>query len=351
MTCARGLFLVAPGELVLRPFDLRDPQPGEARVKIAGCGLCHTDISFYSGSVPTRHALPLILGHEIAGTVEEAPPPFEALVGRDVLVPAMLPCGRCDLCREGRDNACQAQVMPGNHVDGGFATAVVVPAVHLVPIPADRAGYALAEIAVVADAVTTPYQALRRAGTTSGDLVVIVGVGGIGTYGVQIASALGAKVAAIDVDPAKLDRLADFGVAWRFNPREIQASAIKKRLLAEAGVSTAHWRVLEMSGTTAGQEFAWALLPPAGTLGVIGYTTDRPAIRLSNLMALDATAFGSWGCSPRLYPAVLELVLARKIQIKPFIELRPLGQAPQLFATHAAGADGHGGRRAILVPE
>lgn len=346
-----GLFLTAPGELQLRPFDLRDPQPGEARVKVAGCGLCHTDISFYSGSVPTRHPLPLILGHEIAGTVQAAPPPFDALVGRDVLVPAMLPCGRCDLCREGRENACQAQVMPGNHVDGGFATAVVVPAAHLVPIPADRAGYALAEIAVVADAVTTPYQALRRAGTTSGDLVVIVGVGGIGTYGVQIARALGANVAAIDVDPSKLDRLADFGVAWRFNPRKIEAGAIKKRLLKEAGVSTARWRILEMSGTAAGQEFAWALLPPAGTLGVIGFTMDRPSIRLSNLMALDATAFGSWGCSPRLYPAVLDLVLAGKIRVKPFIELRPLGDAVPLFASQAAGASGQSGRRAILVPE
>jgi 6-hydroxycyclohex-1-ene-1-carbonyl-CoA dehydrogenase len=94
--------------------------------------------------------------------------------------------------------------MPGNDLHGGFATHVVVPARHLVPLPADLGGLSLEELSVVADAVTTPYQALLRAGVAKGDFVAVIGAGGIGTYAVQIARAFGAEVAAVDVD-RKLD--------------------------------------------------------------------------------------------------------------------------------------------------
>ncbi|MBI2835173.1 MAG: 6-hydroxycyclohex-1-ene-1-carbonyl-CoA dehydrogenase [Acidobacteria bacterium] len=329
-------------------LQLADPLSGEALIGVAGCGLCHTDISFYSGAVRTRRPLPLVLGHEIAGVVLDAPPPFAHLTGREVIVPAVIPCDACDLCREGRDNACAAQIMPGNHVHGGFASHVVVPARHLVVVP-DHHEYWLAELAVVADAVTTPYQALKRAGVERGDLVIVIGVGGIGLYAVQIAAALGASVAAIDVARVKLDRLEPFAVRWRFNAREQDAGAIKKTLVAESGVTTARWRILEMSGTAAGQECAWSLLGPASTLGVIGFTMDKPNIRLSNLMALDASAFGSWGCSPRHYPAALDLVLTGKVNVKPFVELRPLTDAPELFAALTEGHDGHHARF-VLVP-
>jgi 6-hydroxycyclohex-1-ene-1-carbonyl-CoA dehydrogenase len=346
---ARGLVLTAPGQIAYQPFELRSLDPDSVRVRVAGCGVCHTDISFYTGQVRTKHALPLVLGHEVAGTVVEAPPAHAHLVGHDVIVPAVIPCGGCDLCLAGHDNACARQLMPGNDADGGFASDIVVPARGLVALGSDRGGYDLAELAVVADAVTTPYQALERGAVTTGDLVVIVGAGGIGTYGVQIAIARGARVAAIDVDPAKLERLAPFGPEWRFNVRETDGPAIKKRLLS-TGISTTRWKIFEMSGTAAGQELAWSLLGPAATLGVVGFTRDRPHIRLSNLMALDATAFGSWGCSPRLYPEALALVFAGKITLRPFIERRPIGEGPELLARLASSHDG-AARRAILIPD
>jgi len=345
---AHGLFLTAPGQLELRDFPLPAVSPSRVRVRVAGCGLCHTDVSFYSGGVKTRHALPLVLGHEIAGIVEEAASPDEALTGRRVLLPAVVPCGTCALCREGRDTACTAQFMPGNDGHGGFATHVLASAAHLVDLGEDLGGLALEEMSVVADAVTTPYQAVRRAGVVAGDLVVVIGVGGIGTYGVQVARAFGAEVAAVDVDPAKLERASALGAQWVFDARAVDGRAIKKQLGKEAGVSTARWRVLEMSGTAKGQELAWTLLTPASTLGVIGFTMDRPDIRLSNLMALDATAFGSWGCSPRHYPAVVDLVRSGRVQVKPFVETRPLADGPALFAAQAAGEDVT--RRIVLVP-
>jgi 6-hydroxycyclohex-1-ene-1-carbonyl-CoA dehydrogenase len=338
------LFLTAPGSLALQEFELREPGRGEVIVRVAGCGVCHTDVSFFSGAVRTRHPLPLVLGHEISGVVEVAPPPFEALAGRQVLVPAVIPCDTCPLCLAGRDTACSRQTMPGNDIHGGFATHVVVPGRHLLALPDDLGEHRLADLAVIADAVTTPFQALRRACVQPDDLVVIIGVGGIGTYAVQIAIALGATVAAIDVDPDKRARAAALGARWTFDPAATDARAIKKQLGAETGVSTARWRILEMSGTARGQELAWSVLPPAGTLGVIGFTMDKPDIRLSNLMALDATAFGSWGCSPRHYRDAVDLVLSGRIQVAPFVEQHPLADGPHLFAAP------HGGRRAVLVP-
>lgn len=340
-----GLFLAAPRTLEVRELTLAPLQDGQARVRVAGCGLCHTDVGFWSGSVRPKHELPLILGHEIAGIVEDVASPSTIAVGQQVLVPAVMPCGRCDLCTHGRPLACAHQVMPGNDIHGGFATHVVVPADMLVPLPDDLGSHALAELAVVADAVTTPYQSIQRACVNPGDLVVVIGVGGIGTYAVQIARAFGAEVAAIDVDEEKRARAAGLRARWQFDPRETDGRAIKKRLLAESGVSTARWRILEMSGTAAGQELAWSLLPPGGTLGIVGFTMDKISVRLSNLMALDATAFGNWGCSPHHYPAVVDLVLSGQVQVEPFVEFHDLAEGPALFA-HSGSAS----RRAVLIP-
>jgi 6-hydroxycyclohex-1-ene-1-carbonyl-CoA dehydrogenase len=138
-------------------------------------------------------------------------------------------------------------------------------------------------------------------------------------------------------------------VEWRFNARETDGPAIKKRLAADSGVATS-WKIFEMSGTLAGQELAWSLLVPAATLGVIGFTMDKPQVRLSNLMALDAQAFGSWGCSPSLYAEAIALVTSGQVTLRPFIERRPIADGPELFAQLA---DSHAGpeRRAILIPD
>lgn len=346
---AHGLLLTAPRQLSYGTFELPALAAGTVRVRVAGCGLCHTDVSFYTGEVRTRHPLPLVLGHEIAGTIVEAAPGCEDLVGRDVIVPAVIPCGTCDLCLTGHDNACLRQVMPGNDAHGGFADQIVVPARGLVPLPAQRGGYELATLAVVADAVTTPYRALARGDVKAGDLAVIVGAGGIGTYAVQIAIARGATVAAIDIDAAKLERLARFKPAWMFNAKQTDSTAIKNALRA-SGISTSRWKIFEMSGTAAGQELAWSLLTPAATLGVIGFTMDKPQIRLSNLMALDATAFGSWGCSPRMYPEALDLVFSGQVVLGPFTESHPMAEGPDLFSRLAAHEDA-GFKRAVLIPQ
>lgn len=336
--------------LAIVDVPLPEPGPDEVRVRVAGCGVCHTDIGFWRDGVPTRKALPLTLGHEVSGTVEAAGETCRELVGREVIVPAVMPCGHCDLCRAGRGNACKHQVMPGNDLDGGFAEALVVPGRGLCVVE-ERPGYDLAELSVIADAVTTPYQAVVRSGLKSGDLAIVVGAGGVGGYAVQIAAAAGAKVVAIDVDDAKLAAIAPHGASLTLNSRTTDFKALRKAIAAKAaewGCTLHGWKIFECSGHTAGQETAWGLLGTAGVLMVVGFTLGKVELRLSNLMAFDATVQGTWGCLPELYPAALELVTSGKVTLKPFVERHPMSDGPEVLR-RVADHEIH--RRAILEPD
>lgn len=103
------------------------PLRGEVVVEVAGCGVCHTDIGFAFDGVPTRHLLPLILGHEISGRVVTTGDDTSAWLGRSVIIPAVIPCGECPACLAGRPTICRRQFMPGNDGNGGFASHVLVP--------------------------------------------------------------------------------------------------------------------------------------------------------------------------------------------------------------------------------
>ena len=330
---------------------------GEALVEVAGCGICHTDLGFYYDGVPTRHPLPLILGHEVAGRVVEAGDGAEAWIGREVVVPAVIPCGECAACLAGRGPICPRQVFPGNDLHGGFASHLVVPSRGLCPVPdlddpaTNPAGLDLASLAVIADAVTTPYHAIVRSGLEAGDLAVFVGVGGVGGFGVQVAAAQGALVVAIDVDEGRLEKMGEVGAQLTLNASELDFRSLRgavRGFAKEQGVPTWRQRIFECSGTPAGQASAFGLLGHGGYLAVVGYSPKKVEIRLSNLMALDATAQGHWGCPPELYPAVLDLVLQGDIVLGPFIEKRSMSSIHEAFDELHRGIVS---RRLILIPE
>jgi 6-hydroxycyclohex-1-ene-1-carbonyl-CoA dehydrogenase len=243
--------------------------------------------------------------------------------------------------------------MPGNDVEGGFASHIVVPTRGLCAVDEGRlarAGLALADLSVVADAVTTPYQAVVQAGIRPGALAVVIGIGGVGTYCVQIARAMGATVVAVDVDQAKLDLIAAHGAAKTLNARALDLKALKKEIgeFAKARkLPSREWNIFECSGTAAGQTTAWGLLVHGATVAVVGFTMDKVEVRLSNLMAFHARALGNWGCPPELYPAALDLVLDGKVTLKPFVEHFKLAEINRVFEdVHARKIS----RRAILVP-
>ncbi|MCF3592779.1 6-hydroxycyclohex-1-ene-1-carbonyl-CoA dehydrogenase [Rhodobacteraceae bacterium LMO-12] len=334
-------------------FDIDKPGAGEVVVEVAGCGVCHTDLGYYYDGVRTNHALPLALGHEISGTVTQAGEGAEDWIGKTVIVPAVMPCGECDACQRGKGTICKAQKMPGNDIQGGFASHITVPSRGLCPVDTDKlaaVGLTLADVSVVADALTTPYQAAVQAGVGEGDLVIVNGTGGVGGYAVQVAAAMGATVVAIDVVPEKLEAVRKNGAALTLNARDFDVRGLKKEIGAFAkanGLRPSEWIIMECSGTAAGQTTAFGLLNHGATMCVVGFTMDKLEVRLSNLMAFHARLLGNWGCPPELYPGALELVTSGKVKLAPFVEQKPLDDINEIFqAVH----DGELVRRQILVP-
>jgi 6-hydroxycyclohex-1-ene-1-carbonyl-CoA dehydrogenase len=235
--------------------------------------------------------------------------------------------------------------MPGNDFHGGFASHFLTPGRFLCPVP--RSTRDIEDLAVVADAVSTAYQAVARAGVGPGSMVVVVGAGGVGTFAAQAAKARGAHVAAIDVDAARLAALGRHADVT-FHAKELDQKAIRQAVVAyekEHGLPGYGRIVLECSGATAGQETAYALLTYDGKLGVVGFTLDKVPVRLSSLMAFDASAFGNWGCLPGHFPAILKLVEEGRIELKPFLERHPMSRLNDLLR------EGSHARRPVLIPD
>ncbi len=349
---AYGFHLSAPNT-PLQPCELPvlNPGPDELVVLVAGCGVCHTDIGFAFDGVPTRHPLPLILGHEISGQVVAAGEKASSWLGQSVIVPAVIPCESCPACRAGRATVCRQQFMPGNDGHGGFASHVLIPARGLCAVPEPLPlGLTLEMLSVIADAVTTPYEAIRRSGLGREDVAVIVGVGGVGGFGVQIAAALGAAVVAIDVDRERLELASQHGAGLVLDASSIDLKGLKAAVCAFSKESTRSGiglKIFEMSGTPVGQTTAFGLLDHGAYLAVVGFTPKPVELRLSNLMAFDATARGNWGCPPDQYPAALKLVLEGKVALAPYIEMHALKEAPAILEAVAKHAIR---RRVILQP-
>ena len=347
---AYGFRLTASGQpLELAELPALEPQPDEVVVKVAGCGVCHTDIGYAYDGVPTRHPLPLVLGHEITGHVVAAGDNAQQWLGKAVVVPAVIACGNCPPCRAGRPTTCRRQFMPGNDGDGGFASHVRVPTRGLCPVPGELPkGLALEDLSVVADAITTPWEAIRRSGLRAGDVAIVVGAGGIGGFGVQIAAALGAKVVAIDIDSERLELAQQYGASLTINSDSFEEKPLRsavRNFVAEFAAPGSTLKIFEMSGSPAGQSTAFSLLDFGAYLAIVGYTPKKIEVRLSNLMAFDATARGNWGCPAEEYPAALDLVLSGKVAVLPFVERHPLERAPEILE----GVHRHAFRRRVVL--
>lgn len=344
--------MTEPGRLERTRIPMPEPRPGEVVVEIRGCGVCHTDLSYFYLGVPTVQKPPLTLGHEIAGVVVAGD---AALEGREVIVPAVIPCGECEICRAGRGNRCLAQKMPGNSMGiyGGFASHIVVPAKFLCVV-GSRGEVPLEHLAVVADAVTTPYQAAVRARLAPGDRVIVIGAaGGVGSFMTQVAKAMGARaVIGIDLNEEKLKRMERFGADFTINPKGLSAKDVRERIKGfckEQGLpANFGWKIFEVTGSKPGQELALALLSFLGTLVVVGYGTEEASYMLSRLMAFDAEIIGTWGCTPDKYADVLAMCLAGRIRLDCFVEVQPMSRIAQVFE------DAHHGRlarRVVLTPD
>jgi 6-hydroxycyclohex-1-ene-1-carbonyl-CoA dehydrogenase len=303
--------------LIVEEWPTPAPGDGEILVDVAACGVCHTDLHYLDHGTPTFKHPPIVLGHEVAGTVASLGRGVESFsIGDRVLLPAVLTCGRCEACRTGRENVCEAGMMLGNHMDGGYAEYVAVPAKDAFHLPPE---IPLIEGSIIADALTTPYHAVVNRGRVHpGDAVVVVGAGGIGLNIVQMATAVGARVLAVDVSEDKLAWARRLGAAETVHAPSVDRvdKAVRRAMGGGADVA------FEAVGRAATQEQALACLKTGGRLVLVGYSPEAMSLNSGRVMFRELEIVGSLGCRPVDYPRVIELARQGKVKVAELVTHR-----------------------------
>lgn len=269
--------------LVLERLPWPRPGTGEAVLRVDAVGICATDLKTIGGALRPQTTLPLIPGHEVAGTVVHSPhdPSWE---GRRVACYLYEHCGACRWCRAGRPTLCPRARRIGIERDGGLATHMVAALENLLPF---GEGIDPAAAAIAMDAVTTPWGALRRrARVRSGERVVVAGCGGLGLNAVQIARSAGAAVAAIDPNPRHRALAVERGAEVAVAPDELD----ELRAWAPDGADV----VLEASGRRGGFDAAVAAVRPGGRIVCNGYQPGLEyGLDSARLVLAEITVIGS----------------------------------------------------------
>jgi len=300
----------------LKLEDVKKPEikDDQILVKVAGCGVCHTDLHYIDHGVPTFKKPPLILGHEPSGYVAEIGKEVKNFKeGDKVLLPAVLTCGVCEFCRIGRENICQNMIMYGNHVDGAYAEYVTAPAKDTFHLPDE---IPIVEGAIIADAISTPFHAVKnRAKVKPGDTVVVYGCGGIGINLVQVASAVGGSVIAVDIQDGKLEWAKKLGAAHVINPQKEENVGKTIKKLTGGGADIA----MEAIGKPDTIQAAFSTLRKGGLLVVVGYYAKDIQLSAAKIMFFEMEITGSLGCRPVDYPKIIELARMGKIKVKELV--------------------------------
>lgn len=317
------------------------PGAGQLLIKTAACGVCHTDLHYIDHGVPTFKKPPLILGHEPSGTVAalgEGAKGFKE--GDRVLLPAVVSCGSCTACRTGRENICDNMIMFGNNVDGAYAEYLLAPAKDTFHLPDE---IPLEEGSIIADAVSTPFHAVvNRANVKPGDSVVVLGCGGVGINLVQVASAVGGSVIAVDISAEKLGWAKKLGADVTINPSEDEKWTKTVRKMTGGGADIA----IEAIGNPTTIETAFNSLRTGGRLVVLGFTDKNISLNAGKIMYREMEIVGTLGCRVVDYPKLIELCRLGKIKIKELVTARfPLEKINDAFDVLRKGE----GLRSIIV--
>ncbi len=318
----------------LREIEKTTPEPNGAQVllRVSHCGVCHSDVHLHDGyfglggdrtlDITGAHSLPFTLGHEIEGIVAALGPDADGVaVGDKRVVYPWIGCGTCAICERGDEHLCNAPVALGVNVDGGYSDHVLVPHPRYL---LDYEGITDGLAATYMCSGLTAYGALRKAAPlASGDSIAIVGLGGVGMMGLQFARALypGARIMAIDIDPATRTAALGAGAAEAFDPADHRAG---KALFKASGGGVA--AAIDFVGAETSMAFANKAVAKGGRLIVVGlfggsFTTPIPMLPLRAL-----TIQGSYVGSLAEAHEMMGLVKAGSVDAIP-IETRPLDQA------------------------
>ena len=326
-----------PLRLVQRPVPV--PGPGEVRVRIEACGVCGSDLFLQRGGF--GRPLPIVPGHEAAGRVDELGAGVSGFeLGQQVALAYIVNRGGVPAARDGRVNAGAGVERMGVDVDGAFAEYVVRPAASLVPVPRELDPTILA---VLTDAVGTPYHALARVGKVQpGEVVLVLGIGGIGSNAVQVARHLGATVIAATRNPEKLALAGRLGASTLIRSGPDLAERVR-----EATGGHGPDVIVQCADSEVLDRLALDMLRPGGRVIYVGVSIEPFSLRSSDIIWREATLLGSRGFTGEDIADVVDLYLAGKIVADHLVETRrPLEQANEALDDLSAGRV----LRSVLVP-
>jgi S-(hydroxymethyl)glutathione dehydrogenase/alcohol dehydrogenase len=347
--------------LTVQDVELQPPSPGEVTVRVAACGICHSDISFIDGA--WGGPLPAVYGHEVAGEVTEVGVGVDTLKpGDHVVVTLIRSCGRCFFCARGEMTQCEGAfaiddpgplrlpggwpVKQGLHV-GGFAESVTVHASQVVPIPSS---VPFESACLLACAVATGFGAVRNtARVRAGSSVVVVGAGGIGLNSIQGAATAGAHpVIAVDVLDTRLAAARTFGASHVVNPRQVDGTAAVRELTAGRG---ADYSIIT-SGDKTAIEFGLGLSRRGGTAVIVGIPATGVSVTVDPGEIADSgrLVLGSKMGSTRPHadlPTMVEMYTAGRLKLDELVTAKfPLEKINEAIADARLGA----GLRTVIVP-
>lgn len=342
-----------------RVEELRDPEPraGEVLVRVAACGVCHTDLHIHDGSVP--FPLPCVLGHEVSGTVMAVGPGVEELrEGQRVTGAFIMPCGTCRFCLEGREEVCERffayNRLKGTLYDGetrlydttgapiamysmgGLSEMAVMPHLAVAPLPDELP---LTDSAILGCALLTAYGAAHHVGAVQpGAVVAVLGAGGVGVNLIQVSRALGAeRVIAVDLAADKLDVARSLGASDVVDASQVDAVATVRELTDGAGADI----VFEAIGLPATFRQATDMVADGGRCVMIGIAPGgRTAeVEITRLVRRKLQILGSFGGRPRSDLAALAaMAVDGRLDVSGAITRRfPLDEADTAYRLLADG--------------
>jgi D-arabinose 1-dehydrogenase-like Zn-dependent alcohol dehydrogenase len=267
--------------IAVEDVPVPEPGPGEVLVKVAFCGICHSDLSLINGTFPAQRPV-VTQGHEASGTIAKLGPGVTGWAEGDrVIVAAGRPCTECPNCRRGDIASCLRIQLMAFAYDGAWAEYTVAQAVGLTRVPDN---VPLEQAAILADAVSTPFGAVVRTGKVGiGESVGVWGAGGVGTHIVQLARLVGAvPVIAVDITSEVLDRALELGADHAFDARD---DGLRDKIAGLTG-----GRMLDVAfdavGLKATFEQALDCVTVGGRLVSVGMSAEAPTVGPTSMFGL-----------------------------------------------------------------
>jgi alcohol dehydrogenase/propanol-preferring alcohol dehydrogenase len=311
----------AGGPLELREREIPEPEPGEVRVRVQACGVCHSDSYAMEGRFPGV-TYPVVPGHEVAGVVDAVGDgAYGWKAGERVGVGWFGgSCGYCEPCRRGDLVDCQNKPVPGVTADGGYAEYLVCRAGALTRMPDDLPAE---EAAPLMCAGVTTFNALRRSGARAGGLVAVLGIGGLGHLGVQFAVRLGFETVAVARGKEKEDLARRLGAHHYVDSEAEDVAAALSRLGGAAAILAT---VTSASAMTA----AFGGLGVRGRMIVVGASGEQLTVTPGQLIGGNRSIHGH--ASGTSMDSQDTLAFSALTGVRPMIETMPLEHAAEAYA-------------------